>query len=197
MSIDRRHLVVSALGLAASPLVPLISQAGEQSSSKGNAWRFSFEGLEGGKLRLADYAGKVILVVNTASRCGYSYQYKGLQVLFARNMSRGLAVIGVPSNDFGGQEPGSNEDIKGFCGGTFGVTFPLAAKSVVRGLGVHPFYRWASDTLGPSNAPRWNFHKYLIGRDGRLVAAFSSNIEPEDPQLVQAIDTELARQSAI
>jgi glutathione peroxidase len=162
---------------------------------QGSAWRFGFEAVEGGPLPLSRYAGKVVMVVNTASRCAYTPQYKGLQALWQRYSDEGFVVLGVPSNDFGGQEPGSNEDILGFCGGTFGVTFPLAAKTVVRGPGAHPFYRWASAVLGSTNEPRWNFHKYLIGRDGRLVAAFPSHVEPENRAVKEAVEAALSKTS--
>lgn len=190
MSIDRRAAIVTCL-VACSALV-LAAPAGAGEMDAGTAWRFTFESVDGGAMPLSAHAGKVLLIVNTASKCGYTYQYKGLQTLWERHGAEGLVVIGVPSNDFN-QEPGTNADIKGFCGGTFGVTFPLAAKSTVRGAGAHPFYRWASQSLGPAQEPRWNFHKYLVGRDGRLIAAFPSHVDPEDPRLGAAIRTALAR----
>ncbi|MEO1199836.1 MAG: glutathione peroxidase [Pseudomonadota bacterium] len=161
------------------------------SASMLSAYAFTFSDIDGGALPLSRFAGQVMLVVNTASRCGYTGQYAGLQALHERYHARGLVVLAVPSNDFGGQEPGTAEEIKGFCTGTYGVTFPLAGKDVVRGPGAHPFYLWAYRTLGPENAPRWNFHKYLIGRDGRLIDAFATPVPPEDPQIVAAIEREL------
>ena len=139
------------------------------------------------------YSGKVLLVVNTASFCGFTPQYKALQALYDKYEQRGLVVIGVPSNDFGGQEPKSEAEVKTFCEGAFGITFPLTAKYHVRGGERHPFYGWASDTLGSMNAPWWNFHKYLVGRDGKLVTAFGTRTEPQSSDVITAIEAELAK----
>lgn len=117
----------------------------------------------------------------------------GLQALWEGYRARGLVVIGVPSNDFGGQEPGTNAAIMGFCGAAFGVSFPLAAKTVVRGPAAHPFYRWAAEVLGPANVPRWNFHKYLVDAEGRLAAAFASSVDPEDARIRAAIEGALPK----
>lgn len=148
---------------------------------------------------LAQWQGKVLLVVNTASFCGYTHQYEGLQALWERYRDKGLVVIGVPSNDFGAQEPKSEAEIQGFCKGAFGVTFPLTTKEVVKGGRAHAFYRWAHDGLGAASAPRWNFHKYLVGRDGRLIAGYGSAVEPLSAELTRAIEAALAaaRASAV
>ena len=122
----------------------------------------------------AGYRGRVVLLVNTASRCGFTNQYRGLEALWRRYKDRGLVVLGVPSNDFGGQEPGSNDEIKRFCAATFDVTFPLADKQIVCGSGAHPLYRWAAARTGSLGTPNWNFHKILIGRDGRVIDWFSA-----------------------
>ncbi len=158
--------------------------------SKANAYAFAFAGLDGGEIRLVEFAGKPILVVNTASLCGYTPQYAGLESLWKRFHGRGLEIIGVPANDFGGQEPGGAAEIAATAHHQYGVTFPIAAKQAVKGAGAHPFYRWAAAER-PLDVPKWNFHKYLIGRDGRLKAAFPSAVEPTDPRLVVAIETEL------
>ncbi len=158
--------------------------------SQVSAYAFRFEALSGSDIALADFAGNPILIVNTASQCGYTPQYAGLQKLWARYRERGLVIIGVPSNDFGGQEPGGAGDIVKIARDEYHVTFPLAAKAGVKGAGAHPFYRWAA-TERPRDTPRWNFHKYLIGRDGRLKAAFTSAVDPSDPGLIVAIETEL------
>ena len=155
------------------------------------AYGLKFEGLTTAEIPLQAYAGKVILVVNTASQCGYTRQYDGLQKLYTELAPQGLVIIGVPSNDFGGQEPGSAKQIAQFCRMNFGVTFPMAAKSVVTGAQAHPFYRWALGTLGPSAAPQWNFHKILIGRDGRAIAAFPSAVTPDSPVLRARIQAAL------
>jgi glutathione peroxidase len=161
--------------------------------SADTAQAFTFEAIDGTPLPLSAFGGRVLLVVNTASFCGYTAQYEGLQALHARYEARGLTVIGVPSNDFGAQEPKAEAEIAGFCQGAFGVTFPLTAKQQVTGAGAHPFYGWARRALGEKAVPRWNFHKYLVGADGRLVAAFSTQTKPLDPRLVDAIEQELAK----
>jgi glutathione peroxidase len=157
------------------------------------AYDFSFEAIEGGKLPLGQWRGKVLLVVNTASFCGFTPQYEGLQALWQRYESRGLIVLGVPSNDFGGQEPNSESEILGFCKGAYNVSFPLTTKQVVSGAQAHPFYRWAANMLGTDATPKWNFHKYLVGRDGKLVGAFGTRTAPQDAKLIGAIETALGR----
>ena len=184
--IDRRHWLVGA-GL--SMLAPRLAQAAAM--SRVTAYAFTFKGLDGADILLASYAGHPILVVNTASLCGYAPQYGGLQLLWARYRDKGLMVLGVPSNDFGGQEPGGKSEILQTAQGDYHVTFPLTEKVVVKGADAHPFYKWAAQER-PLEAPRWNFHKYLIGRDGRLKAGFTSATEPNDPRLIAAIEHELA-----
>ncbi len=164
--------------------------AGERVS--GSAHDFSFAAIDGDRMNLSDYRGKVVLVVNTASFCGYTPQYEGLQTLWERYRDKGLVVLGVPSNDFGGQEPKSEGEILGFCQGKYGVSFPLTAKMTVKGTDAHPFYQWAGQVLGDEAKPKWNFHKYLISADGRLVAWFSTPTKPLSPQVTQAIDAEIA-----
>ena len=162
-------------------------------SAKPLAYNFSFEAIEGGRMPLEQWRGKVLLVVNTASFCGFTPQYEGLQALWQRYAARGLVVIGVPSNDFGGQEPNSEAEILGFCKGAYNVTFPLTHKQVVSGREAHPFYRWAADRLGTGATPKWNFHKYLVGRDGTLIGAFPTRVTPQAPELIQAIEAALAK----
>jgi glutathione peroxidase len=128
----------------------------------------------GGLLPTAGYAGQVVLLVNTASRCGFTKQYAALEALWRRHRAQGLVVLGVPSNDFGAQEPGSDAEIARFCATTFDVTFPLAARQAVSGTAAHPLYLWAAEQTGAIGAPNWNFHKILIGRDGRVVDWFSA-----------------------
>jgi glutathione peroxidase len=189
---DRRHLLTLAAGsLAARTLVaPALAQA--PAMSRITAYAFSFPGLETGAIKLADYAGKPILVVNTASLCGYTPQYAGLQQLWARYHDRGLMIVGVPSNDFGGQEPGDAGEIMHTAHGQYGIGFPLAAKAQVKGANPHPFYKWAA-TERPLETPRWNFHKYLVGRDGHIAAAFATDIEPMDARVINAIVKELPK----
>ncbi|UTY57132.1 glutathione peroxidase [Massilia sp. erpn] len=139
---------------------------------------------------LCQYAGKVLLVVNTASYCGYTNQYEGLEALHAKYASKGLVVLGFPSNDFGKQEPGSSKEIADFCYNTYGVKFPMFAKSVVSGSAPNPFY--ASLIKATGKAPAWNFHKYLIDRNGNVLESFPSKVTPGDKQLVGAVEKALA-----
>jgi glutathione peroxidase len=138
---------------------------------------------------LCQYSGRVLLVVNTASYCGFTPQYKGLEALYAKYRERGLVVLGFPSNDFA-QETGSNKEIADFCENTFGVKFPMFAKSAVRGKDANALFRELAAQTG--RAPLWNFHKYLIGRDGRVVANYTSLTRPDDPDLLRAIEQQLA-----
>lgn len=157
------------------------------------AWDFTFTSIDGESMPLSAFRGKALLVVNTASRCGYTPQYEGLQALWQLYRGRGLVVIGVPSNDFGGQEPGSAEQIKSFCATTFSVDFPMTDKNQVIGDDAHPFYRWAAASLGADQAPRWNFHKYLVGPDGTLVAAIPTRAEPTSEPVITAVEKVLPR----
>ncbi|HVX35628.1 MAG TPA: glutathione peroxidase [Hyphomicrobium sp.] len=159
---------------------------------KGLAYDFEFTGIDGKPLPLATWRDKVLLIVNTASFCGYTKQYAGLQELWMRYEKAGLVVIGVPSNDFGEQEPKSEGEIKTFCQGAFGVTFPLTSKQHVVGREAHPFYKWAAEAMGPAGVPNWNFHKYLVGRDGRLLRSFSTKLPPESAEITGAIEKALA-----
>lgn len=136
---------------------------------------------------LCQYAGRVVLVVNTASQCGFTGQYAGLEALHARYRDRGLVVLGFPSNDFGRQEPGSHRQIADFCENTFGVRFPMFVKTTVVGRDAHPLYRQLAQRSG--EAPRWNFHKYLIGRDGQTVRSHPSAVEPENPDFLRDIES--------
>lgn len=138
---------------------------------------------------LCQYAGKVVLVVNTASYCGFTKQYEGLEKLYAKYGGRGLVVLGFPSNDFGKQEPGNAKEIADFCFNTYGVKFPMFAKSVVTGPEANPLH--ASLTKATGQAPKWNFTKYLIGRDGKVLDYFPSKVTPEDPALVGKIEAAL------
>lgn len=139
---------------------------------------------------LCQYAGKVLLVVNTASYCGFTSQYEGLEKLHADLSGKGLVVLGFPSNDFGQQEPGGSKEIADFCFNTYGVKFPMFAKSVVAGSNANVLYRALADATG--QAPRWNFHKYLIDRSGKVVGSYASNVEPKDKRLAGAIERALS-----
>jgi glutathione peroxidase len=148
--------------------------------------------IEGGTFEPGFFDGKAVLLVNTASFCGFTRQYEGLQALWEARRDDGLIVLGVPSNDFGNQEPGTEDEIQDFCETTFGIDFPMTTKQTVVGPSAHPLYRWAAEATGPSGVPRWNFHKILIDRDGRLAGWFGTGVKPDAPQLTQAIDQALA-----
>jgi glutathione peroxidase len=183
--IDRRQILAL---LGSSLCSPALAQV--PAMSRLTAYAFSFDGLDGGTLRLVEHAGKPILIVNTASLCGYTPQYAGLQDLWKRYRDRGLVIIGVPSNDFGGQEPGGAPEINKTAHDDYGVSFPLAAKADVKGPAAHPFYKWAA-LERPGQGPRWNFHKYLVGRDGLIAGVFPTQTEPTDPRVIAAIEKEL------
>lgn len=138
---------------------------------------------------LCQYQGKVILVVNTASYCGFTSQYEGLEKLYAKYKDRGLVVLGFPSNDFGNQEPGSNKEIAEFCTNTFGVKFPMLAKTSVKGSNANALFKQLAKQ---SESPGWNFHKYIIDRDGKLVRSFSSLVGPSDRRLIADIERALS-----
>ncbi len=154
---------------------------------------FAFPAIDGAEMQLSDYSGKVLLVVNTASQCGFTGQYDDLQQIWQQYRDQGLVVIGVPSNDFGGQEPGSNADIKDFCESNFAIDFPMTEKVVVSGDHAHPFYAWAKTQLGEASRPRWNFHKYIVGRDGRALDWFSSMTNPSSKKLRKAVEIALSQ----
>jgi glutathione peroxidase len=188
--IDRRTILASML--AATTLPPSMRTAHAQAAMSGiTAYAFSFPALAGGDIKLADYTGHPMMVVNTASLCGFTPQYAGLQQLWSEFHDRGLMIVGVPSNDFGGQEPGGPKEIAETAQHQYGVTFPMAAKAVVKGPDAHPFYRWAA-TARPKDTPRWNFHKYLVGRDGYLAEVFPESVDPLDTRVKTAVARALA-----
>jgi len=152
---------------------------------------FSFTSIDGKDLPLSRFKGHSVLVVNVASKCGLTPQYEGLVQLYHELKDRGLVVLGVPSNQFMGQEPGTNEEIETFCSTTYGVDFPLTAKTDVKGDTAHPFYKWMKQELGEPADPLWNFHKLLFGKDGRPVRAFDPRTEPTAPEIREAIEAAL------
>lgn len=157
---------------------------------------FKMQTLDGQPVELSKYQGKVVLFVNVASECGLTPQYKGLQALHERYAKQGLAIVGVPANEFGGQEPGSNAQIAAFCKKNYGVTFDMLAKVVVDGKDICPLYRYltSKETNPKFGGPlKWNFTKFLIGRDGQVIGRFEPNIEPEAKELVEAIEAALAK----
>jgi glutathione peroxidase len=156
-----------------------------------SAHDFAFTGLDGAPLPLSKFEGKPVLVVNTASRCGLTPQYEGLEALYTRYKDRGLVVLGVPCNQFAGQEPGTEAEIADFCATNFHVDFPMTGKTEVKDAHRHPFYAWAEGELGEGAVPVWNFHKILIGPDGAAVAAFGPRTEPLDPAITGAVEAAL------
>jgi glutathione peroxidase len=151
------------------------------------AYDFEFSTLQGKVLKLNEFSGRPLLIVNTASKCGFTPQYKGLQEVWTLHRDRGLMVIGVPSNQFGNQEPGTAEEIGTFCEMNYGIDFPLASKVDVKGQMAHPLFQWLADEGGYFSRPRWNFYKYLIDRKGRLRTWFSSMTSPSSPKFDKAL----------
>ncbi len=166
--------------------------ASEFTMSKASAYQFSFTSIDGNPLPLSQFTGKVILVVNTASQCGFTKQYKDLESLYKKYKDKGLIVIGVPCNQFGSQEPGSETTIKKFAEKEYGVTFPLTSKTEITGKNAHPFFVWASAQNKGGflrSSPKWNLHKFLIDRHGQLAMSFSSYVDPADPAVTQQIES--------
>lgn len=157
-----------------------------------SAYDFSFKTIDGAPLPMTAFKGKAVLVVNVASQCGLTPQYAGLEELWKAKKDKGLVVLGVPANNFGAQEPGTEGEIKTFCETRFGVDFPMTAKEDVIGTSAHPMYKWLAGELGEDAAPKWNFHKYLIAKDGTIAGVFGPRTTPDDPELNAAIDKALA-----
>ncbi len=158
-----------------------------------NAYSYSFKDInEEDVINLSDYKGKTLVVVNTASLCGFTYQYDGLQKLYDDYKDQGLVVLGVPSNDFGNQESGTNSEVKEFCESTFSITFPLTEKNVVKGKDAHPFFKRSKKELGfIGGVPRWNFHKIIIGKDGNAIAGYTALTRPSSKKFISEIEKAL------
>ena len=182
-------MIIRAMLIAVMMSLPSLVSA--QTPSSTTAHGFEFTSIEGTLLPMESFQGKAVLIVNTASRCGFTRQYDDLQALWERYRDRGLVVLGVPSNDFGSQEPGTETEIKQFCEVNFNVDFPMTSKVRISGDAAHPFYRWAAEELGASARPRWNFHKYLIAPDGRLVDWFATPVSPTSDRVIRAIESHL------
>ncbi len=175
-------LVLLPTALAAQPKKAAMTDA--------SVYDYTLTAIDGEAMPLSTYKGRALLLVNTASFCGYTKQYDGLQKLFETYEAKGLTVIGVPSGDFGGQEMAKNSEIKEFCDSKFNIRFPMAEKAVVKGDAAIPLFKWvAAATASP---PKWNFHKYLIGRDGKAIAAFGSGVTPDSAELKGAVEKALA-----
>lgn len=185
--------LAAVAALIAAPLGLAAGTAPSHGDVSKTAWDFTFTSIDGKPMSLSDYRGDVLMVVNTASMCGFTKQYAGLQALHEKYAAQGFKVIGVPSNDFGGQEPEGEGKIKDFCETNFGITFPMTEKYAVTGDDAHPFYAWARNEAGWLGAPKWNFHKYLVGRDGKLITSFYSQTTPESEKVKTAVEAALAQ----
>ena len=155
------------------------------------AYNYKFNDLDGSELNLNKFKNKVIVVVNVASQCGFTKQYEDMQKVWENYQNKGVVMLGVPSNDFGKQEPGTSEEIKNFCEAKFGITFPMTEKVSVKGENAHPFYIWARENHGKSTIPKWNFHKIIIGKDGKVLDTFASMTNPSSKKFIKAIEKAL------
>ena len=154
------------------------------------AYDYTFDSIDGSKIELKDFKDKVIVVVNVASRCGYTPQYDGLQKLWVDYETKNLVVIGVPTNNFK-QEPGTNKEIKNFCETNFGINFPMTEKIDVIGKNAHPFYKWAKENHGIGAIPKWNFHKIIVGKNGKILDTFASFTKPTSSKFIKVIEKEI------
>jgi len=155
--------------------------------NSGVAYDYSFNAIDGGQIKLSDYKDKVIIIVNVASRCGYTPQYEDLQTLYSDYKNKDVVVIGVPTNNFK-QEPGTNDQIKDFCETNFGISFPMTEKIDVIGKNSHPFYKWAKKDFGMGAIPKWNFHKIVIGKEGKIEDTFASFTKPTSKKFIRLIE---------
>lgn len=187
-TIRNRLNAYRTLFLVVAPLVAIMAVIGAGEARANGAHDYSFASIEGAPLPLSQFKGQPILLVNTASFCGYTHQYEGLQTLWERYREAGLIVLGVPSNQFGAQEPGSEAEIKHFCTLNFDITFPMTEKQLVRGDDAHPLYRWAREEGGGAAEPRWNFHKILIAADGSYAGTWPTQTEPLSQEVVGAVE---------
>jgi glutathione peroxidase len=185
--------VIGAAGLS----VAALSRAGdkmEAATVANSIYDFTLKDIDGKEAALAQYRGKVLLLVNVASRCGFTPQYEGLEKVYLKYKDRGLVILGFPANNFMSQEPGTNEEIKTFCSLKYNVTFPMFAKISVKGADTHPLYKYLTDKqTDPDFAGevKWNFNKFLVGRDGRVIGRFEPPVKPESPEVTQAIEKAL------
>ena len=149
---------------------------------------FKINTINGDELNLSTYKGKTVLIVNVASNCGFTKQYNDLQNLYDIYSEKGLVILGIPSNQFGGQEPGSEDEIKDFCKTNFNITFPMTSKYDVKGKNAHPIFLWAKKSFGNSTVPKWNFHKILVNKDGKIVDTFASFTNPKSNKIIKKIE---------
>jgi len=190
-------LSVSVLGVCTSCKEKAPETTGSPAAGSSPIYQFELNDIDGVPVKLAAYSGKVLLLVNVASQCGYTPQYAGLQQLYEKYQTDGLVVLGFPANNFGSQEPGTEEQIKDFCATNYNVTFPMFAKISVKGDDIHPLYRLLTEAApthtGSPGPVTWNFNKFLIGRDGSMVGRYDSKVEPLGPELTEEIEKALAQ----
>ena len=155
------------------------------------AYDFKFNDLDGSELSLEKFKNKIIVVINVASNCGFTKQYEDMQTIWEKYENKGIIILGVPSNDFGKQEPGNNEEIKNFCEAKFGISFPMTEKINVKGDNAHPFYNWAKENYGKNAVPKWNFHKIIIGKDGKIHDTFASITRPTSKRFIKSLEKAL------
>ena len=156
------------------------------------AYDYSFKDLDGQELKLSEFKEKVVVVTNVASKCGFTSQYEDLQTIWEKYQSKGLIVIGVPSNSFN-QEFETNKEVKNFCEAKFGISFPMTQKEIVRGENAHPFYKWAKDSYGNGSVPKWNFHKIIIGKNGKVFDTFASMTNPTSKKFIRSLEKALSQ----
>ena len=171
-------------------LIIMISFLGDKVSAEYDklAYDFSFKDLDGSVLNLSEYKGQIVVVINVASQCGFTNQYEDMQKIWEKYQDKGVIILGVPSNEFGKQEPGSNKDIKNFCEAKFGISFPMTEKISVKGEDAHPFYIWARENYGKSAIPKWNFHKIIINKNGKVAETFSSITNPSSKKFIKTLE---------
>ena len=189
-----KAFVSAAVAVAACVLG--VAAADKEGAKVSGPLDFKMKGIDGKEVDLAQYKGKVVVLVNVASRCGYTPQYTGLQALYEKYGKDGLVVVGVPANEFGAQEPGTDADIKEFCSTKYNVTFPMLSKVVVKGAGITPLYQYlTAKETNPKFAGDigWNFEKFLVNRKGEVVGRYKSAVKPDSPELTKAIEDELAK----
>ena len=170
----------------------LATVIGPAALAPSSIYDFKMDDIDGKSVPLTKFKGKVLLVVNVASKCGNTPQYAGLEAMYKKYKDQGFAILGFPANEFGGQEPGTNAQIKEFCTATYNVEFPMFSKIVVKGEGIHPLYQWLIQQTDNKNDIEWNFAKFVVGRDGKVLARFSPKTQPTDPNLVSLVEKALA-----
>jgi len=188
---DNKLMMIKKVKYLLLIMIMSFLSTGVSSDNSKLAYDFNFNDLDGSILKLSEYKDKVIVVINVASQCGFTKQYEDMQKVWNKYQSKGIVILGVPSNDFGNQEPGSNKDIKNFCEAKFGITFPMTEKVVIKGENAHPFYKWAKENHGKSAIPKWNFHKIIIGKDGKVFDTFASITNPSSRKFIKAIEEAL------